>query len=123
MFIHAVMTVNKEEDTMNRIEVAFDKNQTVKHLPEGIKYRIPLNCGLQLSVICTDFSYGGSEGLYEIAIMNPRTVTLVDVGGVIHGFDFDDVVGFLTEDEVRDYIKEINQFDLKTLAPSEIILR
>ena len=27
------------------------------------------------------------------------------------------------DDEVRDYIKEINQFDLKTLAPSEIILR
>lgn len=108
---------------MKRTEVIFDKNQTVNHLPEGIMYRIPLNCGLQLSVICTDFSYGGKEGLYEIAIMNPRTESLVDVSGMIRGFEYDDVVGYLTEDEVRDYIKEINTFDLKTLAPSEIIMK
>lgn len=108
---------------MKRTKVNFDKTQTVKNLPEGIRYRIPLNCGLQLSVVCTDFSYGGTEGLYEIAIVNPRTETLVDVSGVIHGFEYDDVVGYLTENEVRDYIKEINQFDLKTLAPSEIIMK
>lgn len=100
---------------MERLEVNFDKNQMVYHFPEGLKYRIPLKCGLELSVICTDFSYGGPEGLYEIAIMNPRTGTLVDVGGVIRGFEVDNVVGFLTEDEVRDYIKEINQTDLKAL--------
>lgn len=99
---------------MERLEVNFDKNQRVYHFPEGLKYRIPLKCGLELSVICTDFSYGGTEGLYEIAVMNPRTGSLVGVRGIVPGFEFD-IVGFLTEDEVRDYIKEINQTDLKAL--------
>ena len=53
--------------------------------------------------------------------MNPRTENLVDVSGIIEGFEYDTVVGWLTEDEVRDYIKELNTFDLKTLAPIEII--
>lgn len=115
-----VMTINKEEDIMERNAVVFDKNQRFKCLPEGIKYRIPLNCGLELSVICTNYSYGGNEGLYEIAIMNPRTENLVDVSGIIEGFEYA-VVGWLTEDEVREYIKVLNTFDLKTLAPIEII--
>ena len=42
-------------------------------------------------------------------------------GGIIEGFEYDTVVGWLTEDEVREYIKELNTFDLKTLAPIEII--
>lgn len=106
---------------MERTTVIFDKNQRFKCLPEGIKYRIPLKCGLELSVICTNYSYGGNEGLYEIAIMNPRTENLVDVSGIIEGFEYDTVVGWLTEDEVREYIKKLNTFDLKTLDPIEII--
>ena len=53
--------------------------------------------------------------------MNPRTENLVDVSGIIEGFEYDTVVGWLTEDEVREYIKTLNTFDLKTLAPIEII--
>ena len=115
------MVTNKEEDIMDRLVVNFDEKQEVYRFPEGIKYRIPLKCGLELSVICTNYSYGGNLGLYEIAIMNPRTENLVDVSGIIEGFEYDTVVGWLTEDEVRDYIKELNTFDLKTLAPIEIV--
>ena len=106
---------------MERNAVVVEKNQRCKCLPEGIKYRIPLKCGLELSVSCTNYSQGGNEGLYEIAIMNPRTENLVDVSGIIEGFEYDTVVGWLTEDEVREYIKTLNTFDLKTLAPIEIV--
>lgn len=47
MFMITVMTVNKEENIMERLErleVEFDKNQMVYHFPEGLKYRIPLKC-------------------------------------------------------------------------------
>ena len=102
------MVTNKEEDIMNRITVNFSENQTVHQFTEGIKYRIPLKCGLQMSVIQTDFSYGGNLGLYEIAIVDPKTETLVDVSGKIDEFE-DTVKGFLTEDEVRRYIKIFNK--------------
>lgn len=94
---------------MNRLVVNFAENQNVHHFPEGIKYRIPLKCGLYLSVIQTDFSYGGNLGLYEIAVVNPHTETLVDVGSKVSDFGGDTVKGFLSEDEVRHYIKIFNK--------------
>ena len=94
---------------MDRLVVNFDEKQEVHHFPEGIKYRIPLKCGLQISIIQTDFSYGGNLGLYEIAIVDPHTETLVDVSSKVDGFEYDTVKGFLTEDEVRRYIKIFNK--------------
>ena len=94
---------------MDRLVVNFDEKQEVHQFPEGIRYRIPLKCGLQLSVIQTDFSYGGNLGLYEIAVVNPHTETLVDVSSKVDGFEYDTVKGFLTEDEVRRYIKIFNK--------------
>ena len=93
---------------MKRIIVNFSEKQEAHQFPEGIRYRIPLKCGLQLSVIQTDFSYGGNLGLYEIAIIDPHTDTLVDVSNKVDGFENDTVKGFLTEDEVRRYIKIFN---------------
>ena len=105
----AIMVTNKEEDIMDRLVVNFDEKQEVHQFPEGIKYRIPLKCGLQMSIIQTDFSYGGNLGLYEIAIVDPHTETLVDVSNKVDGFEYDTVKGFLTEDEVRHYIKIFNK--------------
>ena len=93
---------------MERLVVNFAENQTVNRFPEGIRYRIPLKCGLQLSVLQTDFSYGGKLGLYEIAVVDPHTETLVDINDKVD-FDHDVVKGFLTEDEVRRHIKIINE--------------
>ena len=103
------MVTNKEEDIMDRLVVNFAENQNVHQFPEGIKYRIPLKCGLQMSIIQTDFSYGGNLGLYEIAIVDPYTETLVDVSKRVSDFGCDTVKGFLTEDEVRRYIKIFNK--------------
>lgn len=94
---------------MDRLVVNFAENQNVHHFPEGIKYRIPLKCGLQMSVIQTDFSYGGNLGLYEIAVVNPHTETLVDISSKVSDFGYDTVKGFLSEDEVRHYIKIFNK--------------
>jgi hypothetical protein len=50
----------------------------------------------ELSIIQTEFSYGGTEGLYEIGVF--KNGCLTEVEGVT---DPDDSVkGFLTEDEV-----------------------
>ena len=92
---------------MKRIIVNFSEKQEAHQFPEGIRYRIPLKCGLQLSVIQTDFSYGGKLGLYEIAVVDPHTETLVDIN--VDCFENDVVKGFLTEDEVRQHIKIINE--------------
>ena len=94
---------------MDRLVVNFSENQKVNRFPEGIKYRIPLKCGLQMSVIQTDFSYGGDLGFYEIAIIDPHTETLVDVSSKVDGFEYDTVKGFLSEYEVRRYIKIFNK--------------
>lgn len=103
------MVTNNEEDIMDRLVVNFSENQKVHQFPEGIRYRIPLKCGLQLSIIQTDFSYGGNLGLYEIAVVDPHTETLVDINDKVDCFENDVVKGFLTEDEVRRYIKIINE--------------
>lgn len=94
---------------MKRSIVNFSEKQEAHQFPEGIRYRIPLNCGLQLSVIQTDFSYGGNRGLYEIAVVDPHTETLVDINDKVGCFENDVVKGFLTEDEVRQHIKIINE--------------
>lgn len=94
---------------MKRIIVNFSEKQEAHQFPEGIRYRIPLSCGLQLSVIQTDFSYGGNRGLYEIAVVDPRTETLVNINDKVDCFENDVVKGFLTEAEVRQHIKIINE--------------
>ena len=90
--------------------VVLGKNQTVEKRDGGIRYRLPLSNRYELSIISTDISYGGSEGLYEIALMNAISDRVVRLRGRVKGFEGDDVVGWLTEADVRSYIKLIKKF-------------
>lgn len=97
-------------------EVEFSKNQAVYHENGVLRYRVPLGGDYELSIVCTDTSYGGPEGLYEIALMNASVDRIVSLCGIIKGFDGDDVLGFLTEDDVRSYMKTIKEFVKEVLA-------
>ncbi len=69
---------------------------------EGIQARIEFDNGYGVSVICTPFSYGGKSGLYEMAVFHDGELTYTtDLG--------DDVKGWLTEDEVTELLKKIQE--------------
>lgn len=78
------------------------------HDPDGIQklYRFPNGYGA--SVIRFQYSYGGHQGLWELAVIrfigesNDRFDLAYDTGIT------DDVLGRLDEDEVQELLKEIS---------------
>jgi len=61
-------------------------------------YRFPNGFGA--SAVSTHFSYGGREGLWEVAVMSGDDIRYDTVIG-------DDVVGFLNDDELGDILVRI----------------
>lgn len=69
----------------------------------GKKARIKFDNGYGMSVISSTQSYGGDEGLYEIAVLDHNgeltfTTPITD-----------DVIGWLSEDDVSRIMEEIQQ--------------
>lgn len=69
----------------------------------GVISRIVFDNGFGASVVKTDFSYGGKDGLYELAV--------IDKGGEVTYSTpvSSDVVGYLSEDEVTGLLEQIQQ--------------
>jgi hypothetical protein len=68
----------------------------------GIQAVIDFDNGYGASVICTSFSYGGTLGLYELAVLHDGEITYdTPITG--------DVMGYLTEDEVTELLKQIQE--------------
>ena len=88
--------------------VQFSENQIVYSSRDGERYRVPIGDKYEVSVISTAYSYGGSLGLYEIALM--KDGKLVKLRGKVEGFQDDDVLGYLTEDDVRKYTEILREF-------------
>ena len=88
--------------------VQFNENQRVYSSRDGEMYRVPIGDKYEVSIISTAYSYGGSLGLYEIALM--KDGKLVKPRGKVEGFQDDDVLGYLTEDDVRKYIEILREF-------------
>ena len=66
----------------------------------GVQARIRFDNGYGASIVKTDFSYGGKEGLYELAV--------IDDNGLNYKTPItDDVIGYLTEEEVTEYLYKI----------------
>jgi len=80
------------------------KDLEFKDLPDyrGIQCRIMFENGFGASVIRHEHTYGGKDGLYELAVL--------DADGEIH-YDNSvangDVHGYLTEVDVTELLKEI----------------
>jgi hypothetical protein len=70
----------------------------------GIQYTFKADNGYGASIVRHDFSYGGKQGLWELA------VTKYDGDSFnlcYHTEITDDVMGYLTEDQVNEILLEI----------------
>ena len=68
----------------------------------GIQARIKFDNGYGASVIKSSFSYGGNQGLYELAVLFEDDITY-------NTPITDDVLGYLSEDDVTEYLKQIQE--------------
>lgn len=74
----------------------------------GILSREVFDNGYGVSVVRTETSYGGREGLFEVAIVNAS-------GGINYSTPItDDVIGYLTEEEVSDIMKRVQELPTKS---------
>jgi hypothetical protein len=67
---------------------------------DGVHSIVYFNNGYGASIVKTDRSYGGKEGLYELAVLFDGLIS----------YDTpitNDVIGFLTEDEVTELLQKI----------------
>ena len=68
---------------------------TTSHLHDGTRDVYKFGNGYGASVISHRFSYGGDAGLYELAVLDPN-------GDLTYETPItDDVIGWLTEDDVQ----------------------
>jgi hypothetical protein len=66
----------------------------------GFIARINFDNGYGASVVKSIYSYGGNQGLYELAVIKDNAIC----------YDTpitDDVIGYLTEDDVNKYLGQI----------------
>jgi hypothetical protein len=66
----------------------------------GIIARINFDNGYGASIVKSTFSYGGNQDLYELAVIKDNAIC----------YDTpitDDVIGYLTEDDVTKYLGQI----------------
>ena len=67
---------------------------------DGVHAMVTFDNGYGASIVKTDRSYGGEEGLYELAVLFDGLIS----------YDTpitNDVIGFLTEDEVTELLQKI----------------
>ena len=71
---------------------------------DGVQAVARFENGYGASVICGEFSYGGKDGLYEVAILKGKNLC----------YDTpisDDVIGHCTPDDVERILHEIESLD------------
>ena len=68
---------------------------------DGVAARIMFKNGYGVSVVCHSFSYGGKNGLYEVAVLDAD-------GEITYETDVtDDVIGHLTPEQVTETMELI----------------
>jgi hypothetical protein len=74
----------------------------------GIYCRIQFENGYGASIVKHQYSYGGKDGLYELAVIDSEGQITYDTPIT------NDVIGYLTEEDVERHVNEI-----KNLQPNE----
>jgi hypothetical protein len=70
---------------------------------DGVISRIQFDNGYGASVVKHDFSYGGKDGLYELAVIDTK-------GDLTYSTPVtNDVEGYLSEDDVTKLLEQIQQ--------------
>lgn len=67
----------------------------------GVQSRLQFENGYGVSVVRDDYSYGGRDGLYELAVLGKDGMVTYDTHIT------NDVIGYLTMQEVTDIMIEI----------------
>lgn len=67
----------------------------------GVRAKIHFANGFGASVVKTPYSYGGRNGLYELAVLDKDGQLLYDTPVT------SDVLGYLTPEEVTEYMKQV----------------
>ena len=73
-------------------------------MPKGIQSILKFGKDYELSIVKSDFSYGGKSGLYEIAVF--KGDNQVELPGITE--EGDTVKGFLSEGDVMGIIKKMH---------------
>lgn len=76
---------------------------SLMHYQDGKQAIIYFDNGYGASVVSHEHSYGGKQGLYELAVLDEEGQLCYDTP--VTG----DVMGYLTEDEVTDLLKQIQE--------------
>ena len=86
------------------------KDLEFKKLPDlsGIYCRIIFENGFGASIVKHKYSYGGKDGLYEIAVLDDIKGSPISYTSVT-----DDVLGYLSEDDVMFHLNEIKNLQSK----------
>ena len=69
----------------------------------GKKARMHFDNGYGVSVVSHSYSYGGRAGLYEVAVLDSNDELTYDTPVT------NDVIGYLTEEEVSDVMKQVQE--------------
>jgi hypothetical protein len=69
----------------------------------GVKCRIMFENGYGVSVVSHTYSYGGKDGLFEVAVLGKDGDLTYDTPVT------NDVVGYLTEEDVTDVMKQVQE--------------
>lgn len=69
----------------------------------GKKSRMQFDNGFGVSVVSHTYSYGGRDGLYEVAVLDSNNQLTYDTSVT------NDVLGYLTEEDVTDVMKQVQE--------------
>ena len=70
---------------------------------EGVASRLSFDNSYGVSVVRTSWTYGGKEGLYELAVLDKHGNLTYDTPVT------NDVIGYLSEDEVSDIMEQVQK--------------
>jgi hypothetical protein len=69
----------------------------------GKKSRMHFNNGYGVSVVSHSYSYGGRDGLYEVAVLDSDNNLTYETPVT------NDVIGYLTEEDVSNVMKQVQE--------------
>jgi len=106
------MTTIPIEELCDMLELKFKTFNDINFIPYkdigGVGGRIVFDNGYGASVVCHNYSYGGKQGLYELAVLDKD-------GNLTYETPItDNVMGYLTPEKVTEILFEIQ--DLRNIT-------
>ena len=96
--------LNITSGTTDFNELVFNEHPNPNHFG-GVQSFVKFKNGYVASIVKTPHSYGGSEGLYEIAVFG-KDGEISYTTPITNG-----VIGYLDENQVSDVLKQINNLN------------